>query len=128
MFNSTFLQTKNNNMNNSTKTTTTSCVLSSQLQQSHKDLAVLETTTSLWRKMTSVFIAIFIVGQVFSQTVTIVTPTGGTALGNTNGSGSDPICRFYGSIRYQVHYTAAELTAAGIPANATISAIAWNVT
>jgi hypothetical protein len=29
MFNSTFLQTKNNNMNNSTKTTTTSCVLSS---------------------------------------------------------------------------------------------------
>jgi len=30
MFNSTFLQTKNNNMNNSTKTTTASCVLSSQ--------------------------------------------------------------------------------------------------
>ena len=30
MINSTFLQTKNNNMNNSTKTTTTSCVLSSQ--------------------------------------------------------------------------------------------------
>ncbi|MFA9220950.1 MAG: hypothetical protein ACEQSL_07170, partial [Sediminibacterium sp.] len=78
--------------------------------------------------MTTVIFAIFIVGQVFSQTVTIVTPTGGTALGNTNGTGADPICRYYNSLRYQVHYTAAELSAAGITPGATITKIAWNVT
>ena len=64
----------------------------------------------------------------FAQTATVVTPTGGTALGNTNGSGADPVCRYYNNIHYQVIYTAAELTAAGIPANAIISKLAWNVT
>jgi hypothetical protein len=68
------------------------------------------------------------IGSVFGQTATVVTPTGGTALGNTNGTGADPVCRYYNSLRYQVHYTAAELSAAGIPANSTITRIAWNVT
>jgi hypothetical protein len=48
------------------------------------------------------------IGSVFGQTATVVTPTGGTALGNTNGTGADPVCRYYNSLRYQVHYTAAE--------------------
>jgi len=64
----------------------------------------------------------------WSQTVTVVTPTGGTALGNTNGTGADPVCRYFNSLRYQVHYTAAELSAAGIAPGAVISKIAWNVT
>ena len=51
-----------------------------------------------------------------AQTQYTVIPTGGTA-GNTNGTGGDPVCRFYNSIRYQVVYTVAELTASGMPAN-----------
>jgi hypothetical protein len=66
--------------------------------------------------------------MVFGQTATVVTPSGGSGLGVTNGSAADPICRFFNSMRYQVHYTVAELTAAGIPANSLITAIAWNVT
>ena len=65
--------------------------------------------------------------NLYSQTQYIVTPTGGVA-GNTNGTGADPVCRYYNSIRYQVVYTVAELAAAGIPANSVISRLAWNVT
>ena len=79
--------------------------------------------------------AVFVFGIVFStfqigtlnaQTVSIVTPTG--TLGNTNGTGADPVCRYYNSIRYQVVYTVAELQAAGLVANAQITKLAWNVT
>ena len=65
--------------------------------------------------------------NLYAQTQYIVTPTGGLA-SNTNGTGADPVCRFYNSIRYQVVYTVAELAAAGIPANTVISRLAWNVT
>ncbi|MFM7769903.1 MAG: hypothetical protein ACKO8Q_05035, partial [Bacteroidota bacterium] len=115
--------------------------LRSQYPPNPRDLAVFDTTTgsssgrtlvgnaaSSWRKVAAVLFAFFMVGVAFSQTVTVVTPTGGTALGNTNGTGADPVCRYFNSIRYQVHYTAAELTAAGVAANAVISKIAWNVT
>lgn len=56
-----------------------------------------------------------------------VVPTGGTA-GNTNGTGGDPVCDYYNSIRYQVVYTVAELTAAGMMTDTTIERLAWNVT
>jgi len=115
--------------------------LRSQYPPNPRDLAVFDTTTgsssgrtlvgnaaSSWRKVAAVLFAFFMVGVAFSQTVTVVTPTGGTALGNTNGTGADPVCRYFNSIRYQVHYTAAELTAAGVAPNAVISKIAWNVT
>lgn len=59
-------------------------------------------------------------------TASVVTPVG--TLSNTNGSNGDPVCRYYNSIRYQVVYTAAELLAAGLVANAEISKFAWNVT
>ncbi|MEI2758857.1 MAG: GEVED domain-containing protein [Bacteroidia bacterium] len=61
-----------------------------------------------------------------AQTYTVV-PTGGTA-GNTNGTGSDPIDDFYNFLRYQVVYTAAELSAAGLSSGMTITDIGWNVT
>lgn len=58
--------------------------------------------------------------------VSIVTPVG--TAGNTNGTGADPVDRYYNSIRYQVVYTAAELTAAGLVPNSDITKFAWNVT
>ena len=63
----------------------------------------------------------------YSQTQFTVVPTGGTA-GNTNGSGGDPICRFFNSIRFQVVYTVAELNAAGMSGPTQIDRLAWNVT
>ena len=66
-------------------------------------------------------------GSSWGQIQYTVVPTGGTA-GNTNGTGADPISRYYSSIRYQVVYTVAELTTAGMPANISISRLAWNVT
>ncbi|MBK7085200.1 MAG: hypothetical protein IPH53_11235 [Flavobacteriales bacterium] len=56
-----------------------------------------------------------------------VVPAGGAA-GNTNSVSADPINRYYNSLRYQVVYTAAELTAAGMPSGCVISRLAWNVT
>jgi len=67
------------------------------------------------------------IGSVWGQTQHTVTPTGGTA-GNTNGTGSDPICRYYNSNRFQVVYTVAELNAAGLTGSSQITRLAWNVT
>jgi hypothetical protein len=63
----------------------------------------------------------------YSQTQITVIPSGGTA-GNTNGLTADPISDYFESIRYQVVYTAAELTAAGLQPGGTITALAWDVT
>jgi hypothetical protein len=65
--------------------------------------------------------------NVLGQTQHIVVPTGGTA-GNTNGTGADPVCRYYNSMRYQVVYTVAELNAAGLTGSSQITRLAWNVT
>ena len=70
--------------------------------------------------------ALLSAGSAFAVQYTVV-PTGGTA-GNTNGTGADPVCRYFNSIRYQVVYTAAELTASGMPGGTQINALAWNVT
>ena len=67
------------------------------------------------------------IGSVSAQTQHFVVPSGGTA-GTTNGTGSDPICRFYSSLRYQVVYTVAELNAAGMTGSSQITRLAWNVT
>ena len=74
-------------------------------------------------------LAMLVVGisGVWGQTQHTVVPTGGTA-GNTNGTGSDPICRYFNSIRYQVVYTVAELNAAGLTGSSQITRLAWNVT
>ena len=86
MINSTFLQTKNNNMNNSTKTITTSCVLSSQTKISLLKKFILRTA--------GVFsLLLFLGNQANGQTYlatesfngTTFVPTGWTNL-NTSGS------------------------------------------
>jgi YbbR domain-containing protein len=51
----------------------------------------------------------------------------GTGTTSTTSFGNDPIDGSYNSFRYQVVYTAAELTAAGIPANATITALGFSI-
>ena len=102
MINSTFLQTKNNNMNNSTKTTTTSCVLSSQLQQSQTGLLAIETKTGSspgrTRKKTSVLLSALLIamfsvfcnnvssqisGYTFSSSANTYTAVAGTTISTT---------------------------------------------
>lgn len=79
-------------------------------------------------KRSHLFVMLLLIPMIsMAQTQYTVIPSGGTA-GNTNGTGGDPVCRYYNSIRYQVVYTAAELSAAGIPANFVIDRLAWNVT
>jgi hypothetical protein len=73
------------------------------------------------------FVLGFFITSTYGQTQYNVVPTGGT-VGNTNGTGGDPICRYYNSIRYQVVYTVAELTASGMTAGTTLTRLAWNVT
>ncbi len=75
------------------------------------------------------FLILFTILSVSSlaQTQFTVVPTGGID-GTTNGTGGDPVCRYFNSIRYQVVYTVAELNAAGITGEAQINSLAWNVT
>src|SRR5574343_242887 len=51
----------------------------------------------------------------------------GTGTTSTTSTGSDPIDGYFNSFRYQVVYTAAELTAAGMPANAVISGLGFSI-
>lgn len=62
-------------------------------------------------------------GSVSAQYVTV-----GSATGTNTTTGASPINIFYRSMHYQVVYTAAELTAAGFLANATIQELGWDVT
>ena len=45
----------------------------------------------------------------------------------TTSTGSDPIDGYFASFRYQVVYTAAELTTAGIPAYGSISQLGFSI-
>jgi gliding motility-associated-like protein len=58
----------------------------------------------------------------FAQIATI-----GSGTTSTTSTGSDPIDGYYGSFRYQVVYTAAELTAAGITAGNNITALGFSI-
>ncbi|AEA44005.1 T9SS type A sorting domain-containing protein [Fluviicola taffensis] len=78
-------------------------------------------------RMLPLLLFVLTFGYGFSQVQVNVVPSGGTA-GNTNGTGADPISDHFESIRYQVVYTAAELTAAGLQPGMPITALAWDVT
>ncbi len=58
----------------------------------------------------------------FAQIATI-----GSGTASTTSTGNDPIDGYYGSFRYQVVYTAAELTAAGITAGNNINALGFSI-
>ncbi|MEN9400775.1 MAG: hypothetical protein RL632_1878, partial [Bacteroidota bacterium] len=51
----------------------------------------------------------------------------GTGTNSTTSTGSDPIDGYFNSFRYQVVYTAAELTAAGMTPSATITALGFSI-
>lgn len=87
---------------------------------------MIKRTTTLSKWLLSLLLAICMASDVSAQT-NIVVPTGGTA-GNTNGSGADPVCDYFNFIRYQVVYTVAELSAAGLASGNTITGIGWNIT
>jgi hypothetical protein len=119
-------------MKTSTKTTTTSSVTCAQTKTSFSETSTKENTKrgfNHFLKTALLTLVIFAAGiaSLAGQTQHTVVPTGGTA-GTTNGSGADPVCRFYNSMRYQVVYTVAELNAAGITGSSQITRLAWNVT
>lgn len=62
------------------------------------------------KKITLILFALFTCWQINAQSIVI-----GTGTGTTTSSGSDPIDGYYGSFRYQVVYTAAELSATLTP-------------
>ena len=51
----------------------------------------------------------------------------GSGTNETTSNGSDPIWGYWGSFRYQVVYTAAELTSAGMASGASISALGFSI-
>ncbi|MBP6871542.1 MAG: hypothetical protein KBC43_06020 [Bacteroidales bacterium] len=71
---------------------------------------------------TSLIFLVLLSGNIFSQSAII-----GTGTSTTNGSTADPIERYYNYEHFQIVYTAAELTAAGMPANASIYALGFSV-
>ena len=128
MFNSTFLQTKNNNMNNSTKTTTTSCVLSSQTKISLLKKFILRTAGAL---ALFLFLGGSVWGQVssytFSESAGTYTPiTGGvnydnfTSWSNTNFL-DDNSSSALESIGFNFVYKGTTYTQFGVNANGFIS-------
>jgi gliding motility-associated-like protein len=74
------------------------------------------------KKITYLLMLLFFSTLGFAQIATI-----GSGTTSTTSTGSDPIDGFYGSFRYQVVYTAAELTAAGITAGNNINALGFSI-
>jgi gliding motility-associated-like protein len=74
------------------------------------------------KKITYLLMLLFFSSLGFAQIATI-----GSGTTSTTSTGSDPIDGYYGSFRYQVVYTAAELTAAGITAGNNINALGFSI-
>ncbi|MBK7031186.1 MAG: hypothetical protein IPH45_19155 [Bacteroidales bacterium] len=51
----------------------------------------------------------------------------GTGTSITNGSTADPVERYFNYEHFQIVYTAAELTAAGMPAGAIINSLGFSI-
>jgi hypothetical protein len=111
-------------------------ILRSQLPPNLKDLAVFDTTTGssqgrTWgMRMKKMCVALLALGLMlvstnsFAQSFAVI---GGASTTTTTSLGSDPIWGYWGSFRYQVVYTAAELTAAGMVANSTITGLGFSI-
>ncbi|HNO06300.1 MAG TPA: GEVED domain-containing protein, partial [Flavobacteriales bacterium] len=79
--------------------------------------------TRWWGRMALMMATAFF-GLSTAQAQFVIVGTDGT---NTNGNGNDPVDDYYNFMRYQVIYTAAELTGAGLPSGATITGLGWSV-
>lgn len=80
--------------------------------------------TLLWGIKLILFILIYC-NPSFSHAQSFATIGTGTTA--TTSTGSDPIDGYFNFFRYQVIYTAAQLTAAGMPAGAVIDQLGWSV-
>ena len=75
------------------------------------------------KKLLLILMALFVwAGSSFGQYAII-----GTGTSTTNGSTADPIQQYYNYTHFQIVYTAAELTAAGMPSGATITGLGFSV-
>ena len=111
-------------------------ILRSQLPQNPSELAVFDTTTGSspgrtrlvrLKKMCFALLALGLIltsSDSFAQSFATI---GGTSTTTTTSTGSDPIDGFWNSFRYQVVYTAAELTTAGMVPNASITGLGWSI-
>ena len=72
---------------------------------------------------TLLILSLFWAGSSWGQLSVII----GTGTSTTNGSSADPIERYYNYEHFQIVYTAAELTAAGMPSGALITALGFSV-
>ena len=104
--------------------------LRSQYPPNPRDLAVFDTTTGSSSGRTRGVARVFMVALLtlltmysWAQTTSIIGTNGVT----TTSTGSDPIDGYFNSFRYQVVYTAAELTAAGVAPGASISAMGFSI-
>jgi len=111
-------------------------ILRSQLPQNPRDLAVFYTTTgsspgrTRWMRMKKTCFALLALGLMLTSTSSFAqsfATIGGTSTTTTTSNGSDPIWGYWGSFRYQVVYTASELTAAGMVANSTITGLGFSI-
>ncbi len=80
---------------------------------------------SIFIKNLSVFLMLILVGA--GSSLAQNTATIGTGTTETTSTGNDPIDGYYESFRYQVVYTAAELTAAGMVSGASISELGFSI-
>jgi hypothetical protein len=111
-------------------------ILRSQLPPNSRDLAVFDTTTGSsqgrtrlvrLKKMCFALLALGLIltsSDSFAQSFATI---GGTSTSTTSSTGSDPIDGYWNSFRYQVVYTAAELTTAGMVPNASITGLGWSI-
>ena len=81
--------------------------------------------STLFLKSFSLALAMLVVGIGSSWGQNFATI--GTGTNSTTSTGSDPIDGYWNSFRYQVVYTAAELTAAGMTSNACISGLGFSI-
>ncbi len=75
------------------------------------------------KKFLPLFAMLLLATSTIAQNITI-----GTGTNNTNGNKIDPIDRNYPYIRYQIFYSASSLTAAGLPALASLTGLGFEVT
>jgi hypothetical protein len=75
------------------------------------------------KKLLLILMALFLwAGSSWAQNAII-----GTGTTTSNGSGADPVERYYNYEHFQIVYTATELSTAGMPANATINALGFSI-
>ncbi len=83
--------------------------------------------SGLWLKRSRFAVGLAVAGALAVSSASAQFAIIGTDAVSTAGSGSDPVDDYFNFARYQTVYTAAELSAAGMPAGAQITALGFSV-